>query len=762
MNLEMNKYQTPITEELINSLPEDVYEKLLDIINNVKFVQHLISPNREYAKDRPRDSSGRIIIDVTNPHILEDMDYFRPTSIHYEKYGCFTFLKPNSNPNSEYGKWINQERDRCWNGYMRESDGEWVTGYMYFYMNYCPIMVVATEENSIVANRIEGFPETWEGVYLRFHYLEQARNGGLYNLFKGGNHAAELARRGCGKSFGLASIMSHNFILGENQKAKKRTMTVLTAYSKEYLAGKDGTISKFLPMIDFCATHTQFPRKRLKSSLQDMHWQMGYKDAETNIEKGSLNSVIAVSSKDDESKLRGKRGYILFEEFGTFPRLIDIYNIVRSSTEEGDYVYGLIYLVGTAGDSNSDFAGAQEIMYNPIGYNVYALPNVYDKVNQGKSHFVYFFPGYLNRKGCYNKDGVSDVIKALIQILINRRKVKNNSGDPNTILKTVAEIPITPAEAILKYGVNLFPVTYLTERLLQLDSNTLEYNDVYAGELVFNKTNEVEFKINGENPIRVFPHKDNKIEGCVEILKMPEKDKTGKVFKDRYILGADTYDDDTANTVSLGSIFVLDLWTDTIVAEYTGRPKFADTFYEICRRLCLFYDGRLNYENNKKGLFAYFSRMQSLYLLTDVLEFLKDKDLVKGYSFGNKSKGTIASAPINNYGRTLLKDWFLKPIDIEIESEDGTTQMVKIANLYRLRSRALMQEAIGFNTEGNFDRISAMIMLMLLREDKMILYQGDMSKSKNANDNTYLGNDPFFREYEKRMGITDINNLINS
>lgn len=219
MNLEMNKYQTPITEELINSLPEDVYEKLLDIINNVKFVQHLISPNREYAKDRPRDSSGRIIVDVTNPHILEDMDYFRPTAIHYEKYGCFTFLKPNSNPNSEYGKWINQERDRCWNGYMRESDGEWVTGYMYFYMNYCPIMVVATEENSIVANRVEGFPETWEGVYLRFHYLEQARNGGLYNQFKGGNHAAELARRGCGKSFGLASIMSHNFILGENQKS---------------------------------------------------------------------------------------------------------------------------------------------------------------------------------------------------------------------------------------------------------------------------------------------------------------------------------------------------------------------------------------------------------------------------------------------------------------------------------------------------------------------------------------------------------------
>jgi len=53
-------------------------------------------------------------------------------------------------------------------------------------------------------------------------------------------------------------------------------------------------------------------------------------------------------------------------------------------------------------------------MYNPKGYNMYALPNVYDKSTQGKSWFVFFFPGYVNRKGCYNHDGVSDVIAALI------------------------------------------------------------------------------------------------------------------------------------------------------------------------------------------------------------------------------------------------------------------------------------------------------------------------------------------------------------
>ena len=1009
MDILMNKYQTQITDELLSGLPQEVQDQLLDIINNVEFVKRLISPARQYAKDRPRDSQGRIIVDLVNPHILEDMDYFRPTALHYKKYGCFTSLRPNANPNSEYGKWIRQERDRCWNGYVRESDGEWVTGYMYFYLNYCPIILSRIRKGSKKADRVFDFPEVWEGIYWRFHYIDQMRNGGLYNDFKGGNHGAELARRGASKSYSLGSIAAHNFILGENSIANQRINTVITAYQKEYLT-KDGTLNKFLSMADFCAEHTQFPRKRLKSSLQDMVWTMGYKDVDTNVEKGTLNTVMGVSSKDDESKMRGKRAHILVDEFGTFARLIDAYNVWIPSVQEGDIVFAMIYMCGTAGDDESDFAGAQEIMYNPRGYNMYALPNVYDKNNQGKRYFVFFFPGYINRKGCYNRDGVSDVIQALIEILMNRYRVKYNSTDPSTVIKTIAEVPITPAEAIIKTGVNMFPVTDLTERLGQLDSNPREYDDVYVGDLAINSSKEVEFKPTSDQPIREFPHKDNKIEGAIEIYKLPEKDRSGRVFDNRYILGClkegeyvntnsgfkkveevtlddklinidgqeveiynlqryynndkvyrvklssiidstvfsqehpiysctpkrrynsyikvkklgvperyyeynfnfkkvselkigdyvkspvlytketipslyndpdiwylfgvlvgdgwassngyninisfnkeekeliekckwivenkikrkftfvknngncieysfchkelneyfskyfgkgalnkhidfslktvpyilrksfilgyidtdgsitrqsvnivsisktllcdiqdwlfslgiissvkvlrlespstiegrecqckkayqlnigteglntikgwniygvkinhydiipitnhnrrevfikdgyiylkvkkiikedytgyvynfecdthtfmcnyipthncDPYDDDESNTMSLGSVYVLDLWTDKIVAEYTGRPIFADDFYEICRKMCLFYNGRMNYENNKKGLFAYFSKMNCLYLLTDVLDFLKDKDMVKGSSYGNKA-----------------------------------------------------------------------------------------------------------------------------
>lgn len=752
--IKMNKYQTELTEELVNSLPQEVQDQLFDIINNVEFVKRLISPTREYAKDRPRDGKGRIIVDLVNPHILENMDYFRPSAIHYEKYGTFTNLRPNANPNSEYGKWIREERRRIWDGYVRESDGEWVTGYLYWFLNYSPMMLSKIREykdkdgkkrKSKRADRVESLPECWEGIYWRFHCLDQASNGGLYNNFEGGQHMAELASRGKGKSYSLASILNHIFVVGENKDAHEKVKGIVTAYQKEYLT-KDGVLNKFVDMANFCATNTQFPRKRLKNSLQEMTWTMGYKDMELDIERGTQNTVLGVSSKDDESKLRGKRAAkILIEEFGTFPRLVDLYNVLLPSAQDGDIIFGQIYMLGTAGDNESDFAGAQEIMYNPRGYNMYALPNVFDKYNQGKPYFVFFFPGYVNRKGCYNEDGVSDIIKALIEILMNRYRVKYNSTDPNTIIKTIAEVPITPAEAIVKTGVNMFPVADLTERIGQLDSNPTEYNDVYVGDLVFGKDGQVEYKPTSAQPIRDFPHKDNKIEGAIEIFQMPEIDKnTNKPYNDRYILGADPYDDDESNTMSLGSIFVLDLWTDRIVAEYTGRPSFADDYYEICRKLCLFYNGRLNYEYNKKGLFSHFSTRNSLYLLTDVLDFLKEKQMMKD-GIGNKSKGTNASPAINAYARSRLRSWLLSPVPV-IQTIDGESKEVMVPRLFTVRNRALLKELINYNPEGNFDRISAMGMLMLLREDKMIKYQGNVGRDRQENaENSYDGEDPFFK-----------------
>lgn len=100
--------------------------------------------------------------------------------------------------------------------------------------------------------------------------------------------------------------MSKRFILGEDEQVKKDVRSIAIAFKSEFLS-KDGVLNKFLSSIDFCAEHTQFPSKRLKSSMQEMYWKMGYLDAETGVSKGTENEAIGVSTKDDSSKVRGKR-----------------------------------------------------------------------------------------------------------------------------------------------------------------------------------------------------------------------------------------------------------------------------------------------------------------------------------------------------------------------------------------------------------------------------------------------------------------------
>ena len=741
--MKFNKYQTELTDELLNSLPQEVQDDLLDVLNNIVFIRRLVDPNRPYAKDLKRDDRGRIVVDICNPHILENMDYFRQTAIHYEKYGVLTDLMPNGNPNSEYGKWLHTEIDRIWNGMVRPEDGEWITGDMYFYLNYCPIIQSKVRKGTKQADRITAMPEVWEGIYFRFHYLDQARNGGKYDNWVGGKHAAEIAKRGCSKSYCMAALLAKLFICGENEESYKNVRGLITAYQKEYL-NKDGTLNKFVDMIDFSAQHTEFPSRRLKDSLNDMSWKMGYKDLDTGTNKGSGNEVLGVSAKDDIDKIRGKRANRIFiEEYGNFPKIMEMYRILLPSVQEGDISFGMMYLAGTGGSENSDFAGALEMMYNPKGYNLYAIPNVFDKNSQGKQFTIFFFGAYLNRKECYNNDGVSDVIKALIEILYNCYVIKYNSTDPTAITRTKAENPITIQDAIMRRDSTIFPVAYLNDRLSQITENKHILDDVWVGELSI-RDGEVIFKPTPDNKaIRSFPHKDNKLEGAIEIFKMPEKDKNGKVYSNRYYAGTDPYDDDTSETLSLGSLFILDIWTDEIVLEYTGRPMFADEFYENCRRALLFYNAVCNYENNKKGLFSYFSKTNSLYLLTDTLEFLKDKDMVKGALYGNKTKGTVATQPVNSYARRCIRDWLLKPIEVTKIGDNGET-VETIPLLFKICNKALLQELSLWNADGNFDRVSALGMLMLVREDVLRLLGETKPESNVFDDANYLGNDNFF------------------
>lgn len=738
-----NKYQTPITESLLVAYPDEVREQFMEYISTVPLIQNLISPSRPKIEDLPRDERGRAIIDISNPPLYENADYFRQSALHFLKHGCYTFLRPNSNPNSEYRKFWDREIDRIYNGMLRESDGMWIPGYMYWFLNYCPMMINEYQEGKKKAIRKEGFAYFFEGIWYRYWYLYIARDNG--------HHAAELAKRGCAKSYGLASIMSHNLILGESKESNRRNITVLTAYQKEYLKDdKDGTLSKFVPILSHLSNNTPFPKLMLKQSSNEMTWQMGYKD-EYGRPQGSLNQVIGVSAKDDSDKLRGKRGWILYEEFGNFSGLLELYDVTRKSVEDGDYTFACQYLIGTANNKEANFQSAKTLLYAPSSYNIQEVKNVYDKKGQGRDYFGFFFPAYMNRAGCYNKDGISDVVKALLQILLNRYKVKYGA-DPTSVLRVIAEDPITPAEAIIKVKEAYFNVQALNERAQQLDTNPRIYDDIYVGELFINSKGEVEFKPTNDIPIRKYPV-DNDTRGALEIYTMPEKDKSGKVFNERYIIGVDPVDNDVAESSSLYSCFVFDLFTDTIVAEFTGRNPYADDNFEITRLLCKFYNAKCMYESNKKGIFAFFQTKKCTYLLAETPEYLRDKQLIKYKGFGSNAYGINASAPINNYANGLLKDWFNKMVTVVTKNENGEESQVQVPIIYTLKTRALIEEAIQFNPEINVDRIRAMGMVMLYRQEYIIKYGDTLNKeSREAIPKDDPSNDLFFkRNYDFRF-----------
>lgn len=418
--------------------------------------------------------------------------------------------------------------------------------------------------------------------------------------------------------------------------------------------------------------------------------------------------------------------------------LNNIYNLTAS--ENNTYLANGIITHNTGGTTGASFEGSRKLFYSPGTYNIYSVNNVYDKGVNQNNKCGFFWGAYMNRNKCYDiSTGEPDVIKALIEIHSDRNVVRSNSTDPNALTQKKAEEPITPQEAIMKTEGNLFPANDLREYLSEIKPNLPNFVASHTvGEFAINQSGVI-FKTNENiNPIREYPLIDkNNMVGAVELFELPARNGAGNIMNFRYIAGIDPIDDDSSTTNSLPSIFIMDRFTNRIVAEYTGRPKFANDFYEVCARMLLFYNATANYENDKKGLFGYFQQKGLMHLLCNTPTWLKDKQMIRGDNlYGNKAKGTNSGKEVNAAGRRLLKDWMLTTA--YGEPEGG------LMNLQKIRSIGLIEEAIMWNIDGNFDRISAMGMLMIYKEE---LYTLDIAGVETKRNKTL--DDDFFKRCDK-------------
>ena len=372
------------------------------------------------------------------------------------------------------------------------------------------------------------------------------------------------------------------------------------ASDKSFLIGDKGIWGKIIDNLDWIGSHTPLPKMRLIDGKKALEVQLGVED-EYGTRTGLLSSVYGISLKDNPDKARGIRGPLIhYEEDGLFPNLETAWNINREATEEDGIAYGLMFAAGTGGTVGASFEGSEKLFYQCDAYNIYGIPNVFDKNSDGSTTCGFFWGAYLNKgKSSTFLNGEVDVIKRLIMTIEERQRIADASNDPKALTQKKAETPVTPQEAVMRTEGTIFPVSDLKDYLGEVMSKMGTFiSGHYTGELVVNSSGEIDYKPNADiHIIRDYPLKDNlnKI-GGIEVFEMPKKGNSGQIPKYRYVAGIDPYDDDHSTTTSLGSMFVFDLFTDRIVAEYTGRPLLANTFYENCYRLLKFYSASALYE----------------------------------------------------------------------------------------------------------------------------------------------------------------------
>jgi hypothetical protein len=258
-----------------------------------------------------------------------------------------------------------------------------------------------------------------------------------------------------------------------------------------------------------------------------------------------------------------------------------------------------------------------------------------------------------------------------------------------------------------------------------------------------------------KNIITNYPlRKNDPMDACIEIYAKPKKDSNGLVYSNRYIIATDPIDDDGNDDVtrSLQSTFVYDTWTDEIVAEYTARTYLVNEYYENVRKLCIMYNGKLLYENNKKGLYGYFNSKHALHYLAETPQILKDQDFAKAGAIGNRSLGVnMNSDKLKMYGINLTLQWM----------EEPSYHNPDIKRLYTVRSQGLLKEWIGYSMDVNADRASAFFILMIYRAE--LTHQIDSIRNqsvKTTSSSEFWGR--AYKRFNKDKVHSRVNNLINN
>jgi hypothetical protein len=648
---------------------------------------------------------------------------------YFYKHKCYTMFPAGT---LQYKQFWDDVTDKCINGFTNSS-GISITGQYFFYLNFVQIASTDDEDN----RKKNLFPKFVDLDYEYFWMTHFCKKNQL-------SLCAVKGRRQ-GWSYKAAAICTHEYTF------YRESSCVIGAYLSDF---SQLTMNMVLSNCNFLNRYTEFKKQRNPDTKEIIMSRYQVDVGGTKIWKGYHSKIETITYRNNEFAAVGKSStWLILDESGVFSNIIEAYGMSEPLIKDGNIYTGVCLMFGSAGNMEAGSQYFKDIFTAPNKYNMLEFENpkapgnkigFFSTAAKGRWGVCRDPKSQWYKKPMVDKDGNSNIEAAKEDILWEREK-KKKGGDIKAYHNFVTQYPIDWEEAFLITTRSPFPLHLIQERLAELETKQSITDAIWNADLVIQNDN-IEFKLSKKEPITVFPIRDKtsvNLDGCIEIYEQPYDDKPAYGI---YIAGIDPYDDDQAdNSDSLGSCIIMNTLTNRIVAQYTARPQTAKEYYENVRRLLIYYNAIANYENNKKGLFGYFENKNCLYLLADTPKILKDSQLLKtDYTTGNNAKGTPATKEVNKYGRELYKSYLYEQA---FNKEDGIT------NTHTIVSKTILKETELWNIDGNFDRVSAMMMLMILKEDRFKLVVSKEEERAESQDEFFERN---WQENKNSYSGTDL------
>lgn len=744
------------------------------------FLEYIEEPNKEKKYKKASDcgwydphnnfligDSGGFLLNI-RPGKFVNTELFNEAARTYQATGKYTQFKVDSIPHRQFRR---RECDRRRNGFSapcwQNPDGSiedvWITGGHYNFLNYT--RMERTDESSVIvtehgatAKKIYSFPSFIDAQFWTWQIIEFCRRNGLHLII-------DKTRRG-GFSYIMAADSSNEVNLS------KHKVVIHVAADNKYLI-KQGGLSDFaVNNLKFFEEKTPFKRG-IYSPTTDS-FKLGYR-MKNGVEADDSwsSSLLSVSANNNPDCAIGKDAVtIKVEELSTMQNFDEFMNVTEPTMTVGTRTTGTLMAWGTATAANMQIF--EQNFYNPRAFRFMAFENVWD--NDARNEVCGFFKSYAwglegeidGVKG-FDEDGNSNLRIGLKLAARERIEKKKTAKTFAEYLNYLGQRALFPAESFSSASENIFSSEALNkfEDKLRVDNSYKFYTD---GELFEDGTKKIYFKSNAririENPdmktydyIQGVPRRGNEDpHGCIRVWFAPEYEETyigdrliRSILPGTYVavydpVGIDKDKKEITDRHSHNSIFVIEMprerngFKPKLCAAYYGRTERLEEADEKFYRLCKWYNciGTGLVEINRGETVSNFRKWKATRYLGYEPLYVWDSAVKEKVS---TSYGyNIGSGPKKLDGLRLLKEFLYEVIGKNEFGED-------IYVFERFLDYQTILELKKFNAEGNFDRISSLILLGIYWKSIDIKGKRELASRKKVtedNDKTDIFNRQWF------------------